>query len=241
MRLNKAVTAAGLTRTQAKDAIKRGRVSVNASCEKDCARQVSTSDEVRLDGECLDLSPHRHIMLNKPAGVITATEDARGDVTVLDLIPPKMRFKGLGPVGRLDRDVTGLVILTTDGELAHRLISPKRGIEKRYCATARGRIGEAEARAFESGIKLSDFTAKPARLEIVSASDESSVCRVYVSEGKFHQVKRMFLAVGHEITALRREAIAGLELDKTLDEGKCRYLTPSEAAHLYEKAGLETE
>ena len=239
MRLDKAVTGMGLSRSEAKEAIRRGRVSVNGSIVTDSAVQLKESDRVTLDGQSVDKSVHRHFMVNKPAGVLTATCDPRGEATVLGLLPESLRFKNLGPVGRLDKDVTGLIILTTDGQLAHRLISPKRDIEKQYTARVEGRLGEADALAFERGIPLKDFTAKPARLTVLSASDAESTCRVTVSEGKFHQVKRMLSSLGHPVRTLRRERIAGLELDETLREGEYRPLTEEETALLYEKAGME--
>ena len=240
MRLDKAVTMAGLSRSEAKEAIRRGRVTLNGGTAKDAALNVNMSDSVCLDGQKLDLKAHRHIMLFKPAGYLTATEDARGDRTVMELIPQSMRFKDLGPVGRLDRDVTGLLILTTDGELAHRLISPKRDVEKQYFARVEGKLGEGDAAAFERGVELKEFKAKPARLTIVSAQEDESLCRVFVTEGKFHQVKRMLLAVGHPVIELKRERIAELELDPALREGECRFLTDSEERVLYAAAQMET-
>ena len=239
MRLDKAVAMTGVSRKQAKALLSRGAVTVNGKVSTDGAAILTAGDEVLVNGQRVDLSPHRHIMMNKPAGVLTATSDARGEDTVMDLLPENVRFKDLGPVGRLDKDVTGLILLTTDGELAHRLISPKRGIEKRYTALCEGRLDESDVLMFEQGLELSDFTAKPARLEILDAKDDQSLCRVYVSEGKFHQVKRMLLSVGHPVLRLRRDSIAGLMLDQSLTEGQFRFLTPEETDLLYERAGLE--
>ena len=241
MRLDKAVTLSGVSRSQAIKLLRAGRVQLNGQTETDGARKVSGGDEVRLDGEKLDLCLHHHFMVYKPEGCLTATRDERGQSTVMDLIAPQHRYKDLGPVGRLDKDVSGLVILTTDGELAHRLISPKRDIEKVYFAVTEGKLSPGDAEAFEKGIAFKDFTAKPARLEIICAHEEESLCRVYVREGKFHQVKRMLLAVGHPVIRLKREKIGALSLDETLEKGQYRALTDEETRTLYEQVGLEQE
>jgi len=178
-------------------------------------------------------------MVNKPAGVLTATEDRRLP-TVLDLLPAPLRRRGLGPVGRLDRDVTGLVLLTTDGQLAHRLISPKWKAEKQYRARCEGRLTANEVEAFAQGIPLSDFTARPARLAIIQAGDEASTADVVLTEGKFHQVKRMFAATGHPLVALERLRIGPLVLDPALGPGQWRRLTEGEADALYKSCQLKS-
>ena len=241
MRLDKAVSLAGLSRSEAKDAIKKGRVCINGIIARDAAMRVEATDAVTVDSKPVDLSLHRHIMLNKPSGVITATEDTHGERTVIDLLPREMRFKDLGPVGRLDKDVTGLVILTTDGVLAHRLISPKHDAKKQYIAKVEGRLTQNDIDAFAAGLDLGDFIAKPAKLEIDDAGETVSLARVFISEGKFHQVKRMFSKVGHEVLKLKRISIAGLTLDETLADGESRALTPDEIRLLYEAAGMEAE
>lgn len=238
MRLDKAVTLAGLSRTEAKKALSQGRVSIDGAAEKNGSRLLRGGETVCLDGQAIDLSEHAHIMMNKPAGVLTATEDPRA-ATVCDLLPAAVMKKKPGPIGRLDKDVTGLVLLTTDGVLAHRVISPKQDIWKIYTAHVEGRLDETCVKAFEEGIHFRDFDAKPARLEIVRADESGSVCRVHVSEGKFHQVKRMLAAVGHEVTALNRDRIADIVLDPALEPGQWRYLTPEETAGLYAAAGME--
>ena len=187
-----------------------------------------------LDGENARAPEHVHLMLHKPAGFLTATEDARGERTVLDLLPEKIRMRKVGPVGRLDKDVTGLLILTTDGQLAHRLISPKWDVEKTYYAEIEGEIDDECVRRFAEGVPLKEFTCKPARLERAGAG----ACRVYVSEGKYHQVKRMLAAVGHPVLRLKREKIGPVALDPALSEGEFRPLTPGEEAALYEIAGM---
>ena len=233
MRLDKAVSLSGLTRRDARRAISAGRVTINGIPFTDAALNLRPEDRVALDGAEISLKVHAHVMLNKPAGVLTATEDARGEKTVMDFLPEALVRRGMGPVGRLDKDVTGLILLTTDGQLAHRLISPRWEIEKRYFARVEGRLLPEHAEAFQNGIALSDFQALPARLEILEAGESESLCRVYVKEGKYHQVKRMLLAVGHPVLALRREKIGPVTLDPALSEGEWRPLTDEEERLLY--------
>ena len=193
--------------------------------------------QVRVDGVRPEAEAELYIMVNKPAGVLTATEDRRLP-TVLDLLPEALRRRGPGPVGRLDRDVTGLVLLTTDGQLAHRLISPKWKAEKLYRARCEGRLTDAEARAFAEGVALSDFTARPAALRILEAGDAESVADVVLTEGKFHQVKRMFAAVHRPLIALERRRIGCVTLDEALAPGAWRMLTDGEVAGLKALCGL---
>ena len=193
-------------------------------------------ETVMLDGTVLTGRRCRHIMLNKPSGYITATEDMRAP-TVMDLLEPHLRGAGLGPIGRLDKDVTGLVLLTTDGQLAHRLISPRRDHEKVYIAKVEGCVGSDAVRMFAGGMAFADFTAKSAALEIIDAGATSS-CRVTLTEGKYHQVKRMFQAIGHPIITLERVSIAGVALDTLLAPGAYRDLNDAEAETLYRAAGI---
>ena len=163
-------------------------------------------------------------MLNKPAGVISATEDAR-ERTVLDLISERQR-KGLFPVGRLDRDTEGLLLITNDGGLAHRLLSPRHHVDKVYYARLDGPVGEAEKALFAQGLKVDEtLTALPAELEILEPATE---VRVTIREGKFHQVKRMFEAVGREVLYLKRLSMGPLALDESLPKGDYRRLTAEE-------------
>ena len=236
MRLDKAVALSGLTRSEAKKAIAAGRVRVDGQPVRDCGMQVDLA-RVQVDGGAPVAAGELYLMLNKPAGVLTATEDRRLP-TVLDLLPENLRRRGLGPVGRLDRDVTGLVLLTTDGQLAHRLISPRWKAEKLYRAECEGELGPAEVEAFAAGVALSDFTARPAAMTVLEADDAASVAEVALTEGKFHQVKRMFAAVGHPLVALRRVAIGGLALDDTLAEGEWRALDAGEIAALKQQCGM---
>ena len=237
MRLDKALSLTGYTRSEAKALIARGRVCVSGEPVRDAGRSVQPC-EVTLDGSPIDAQQEVYLMLHKPAGVVTATEDKRLP-TVVSLLPEKYARRKIGPVGRLDRDVTGLVLLTTDGELAHRLISPKWKAEKRYRAVCEGMLTAADAAAFAQGIALSDFTARPAGMDILEAAQEQSVADVTLTEGKFHQVKRMFAAVGHPLTALKRLEIGGVRLDEALAEGEFRPLTEAELKHLKKITDLE--
>lgn len=239
MRLDRAAAMAGLTRSEAKKAVIAGRVTVDGAVVRDPAAQADPC-RVQVDGAAVRSPGEIYIMLNKPAGVITATEDGRLP-TVVDLIPPELRRRSPGPVGRLDRDVTGLVLLTTDGQLAHRLISPKWKAEKRYRARCEGRLTEADAKAFAAGIPLSDFTARPAKLEILEAGDGFSLADVTLTEGKFHQVKRMFAAVGHPLAALCRLQIGPLTLDEALAPGEWRMLTDEEIKALKTQCKMSEE
>ena len=229
MRLDKAAALSGLTRTEARKAILSGRVKVKGEAVRDAAMQVDPAD-VTVDGQPVQAG-EVYVMVHKPAGVVTATEDKKLP-TVADLLPDAVRKRGPGPVGRLDRDVTGLVIMTTDGQLAHRLIAPKWKAEKVYRARCEGRLTEEDVRRFADGLELSDFTAKPARLTIIEANDDQSLADVTLTEGKFHQVKRMFAAVGHPLTALERTCIGCVVLDPDLAPGECRMLTDAEVEGL---------
>ncbi len=235
MRLDKYLGAMGLSRSEARSAIARGRASVDGRVSTDAGFQVPEGARVALDGAVACQPGHVHLMMNKPSGVITAGSDARHR-TVFDLLGAKERgLPGLCAVGRLDRDTTGLLLFTTDGQLAHRLISPRFTVEKVYLARVDGALGEAHVRAMAEGIKLKDFTAQPARLRIV----EPDLGELTVTEGKYHQVKRMFGALGREVLALHRASVGGVALDAALAPGAVRALTTGEAALLYAITRLE--
>lgn len=219
--------------------IARGRVRVRGEIARDPGMNVEISD-VALDNAPICADSEIYIMIHKPAGVITATEDKRLP-TIVSLLPDHLQRRKIGPVGRLDRDVTGLVILTTDGQLAHRLISPKWKAEKTYRAVCAGRLTDADVRAFAQGLILSDFTAQPADLAILSADDGQSTADVTLTEGKFHQVKRMFAAIGHPLLSLSRLRIGCVSLDPALAMGEWRKLTDAEIAGLKRMSDLIQE
>lgn len=215
------------SRKEVQAMIRAGRVQVNGAVERDPAAKVdSDTAQVMLDGQAQQYQAQRYYMLNKPAGVITASRDARHD-TVLDLFPEDIR-RGLFAVGRLDKDTEGLLIVTDDGALSHALMSPSRHVYKVYEATVEGELAlDAEAR-FEKGLTLKDGTVcLPARLERLAGDDAQHV-RVTLREGKYHQVKRMIAAVGGVVVQLRRVQLGGLLLDPALKEGEFRALTDQE-------------
>lgn len=235
MRLDKLLTNLGVaSRSGCKEILKAGRVRVNGALWKDGAKNVPDGAEILLDGKALDTRLSRHLMLHKPSGVLTAREDNRQE-TVMDLLPACYQAMGCMPVGRLDKDTTGILILTTDGELAHRLIAPQRHVDKIYAAKVEGTLDESDIRAFAEGLPLKDFTALPAHLEILSGS----VGRLTVQEGKYHQVKRMFGARGKKVIALHRHTFGPLTLDSALAPGEYRELDEEEVRLLYEAAGLK--
>lgn len=236
MRLDKALSLAGHTRSEAKKLISQGRVCVNGVPVRDSGLHVKP-EEVLVDGRSIAAEEEIYLMIHKPAGVVTATEDKRLP-TVVSLLPENLQRRKIGPVGRLDRDVTGLVLLTTNGQMAHRLISPKWKAEKVYRATCEGSLDEGCIQAFAQGIELSDFTAQPAGMEILSCG-ETSVADVTLTEGKFHQVKRMFIAIGHPLVKLERLRIGCVTLDETLAPGEFRRLNEDEISGLLKLTELD--
>ena len=217
MRVDRWLTALGVcSRSEGKALIRKGLVRVNDRPVSDPAEDAETeTDQLTVRGLSVDGRTVRHVMMNKPAGLLTAARD-RKQPTVMDLLPEVYGSIGCMPVGRLDKDTTGLLLLTCDGELNHRLLSPGRHVEKRYRALVEGEMGQKEIEAFAAGLDLGDFTAKPAELRLLGPSLAETV----ITEGKFHQVKRMFAATGHEVIALHRCAFGPLELDPGLQEGQ---------------------
>ncbi|MGN0505782.1 MAG: pseudouridine synthase [Lachnospiraceae bacterium] len=239
VRLDRFVSeTADVTRKEAKLFIGKGRVTVNAAVEKNADRKVTESDEVTLDGRSLKAAGMVYLMLHKPAGVISATEDGR-ERTVLDLIrEDEALLQELGrtelfPVGRLDKDTEGLLLLTNDGELAHRLLSPKKHVEKVYYARLDGEVPEDAVSRFAEGIQVGeDYRALPAKLTVLSAANGFSEVLVALTEGKFHQVKRMCHEIGCEVTYLKRLSMGELHLDESLAPGTFRRLTGEEILKL---------
>ena len=226
VRLDKLITDSGFcSRSQAKEHIRQGVVLVNGQPAADPAMKLDPAcAEVTVNGETIDSSEHIYVMLHKPAGLLSATEDPRKP-TVLDLMPPEWKRRGLFPVGRLDKDTTGLLILTDDGDYAHRVISPKSHVAKLYEAVVEGTPTEEDVRAFEDGILLADGTqCMPARLQLIGAS----VVRVEVFEGKYHQVKRMLGSRRLPVQKLHRLSVGGLTLSPSLAVGEYRRMTPEE-------------
>lgn len=223
MRLDKFFSSQNLaTRKEVKSLIKEGMVSVNGSTKLKPEQKVdSEADRICLNGEPVSYKKYIYLMLNKPQGVVSATTD-RDCKTVLDLVPEELYRPGLFPAGRLDKDTTGFVLLTDDGELAHQILAPKNHIDKTYHARIAGDITEKEILQFEQGVVLKDgFVCLPAKIKVLEKGEESLV-EIVLQEGKYHQIKRMIAAVGGRVTALKRVKMGGLELDTSLLEGGCR-------------------
>ena len=220
MRLDKLLAGAGLTRAQAKRAVADGRATVNGAVARDPGMRVDGAD-VRLDGRSVAPPGDVFLMLNQPAGVLSAVSDAR-EPTAFSLLPEEARRRSPSPVGRLDRDVTGLLLFTTHGELLHRLTSPRYAVEKAYIAHVEGTPDARDAQRLAAGVELSDFTARPAQLEVLA-------------EG----LVRLTVTVGHPVTALMRERMGGVALDGALPPGGSRPLTDEEVARLFRAARLE--
>lgn len=239
MRLDRWLVALGQgSRSQVQKLIKSGAVQVAGCVARDPSQSFAGTESLTVQGVSLDGRLTRHVMLHKPAGLLTAARDPK-QPTVMSLLPDCYGTLGCMPVGRLDKDTTGLLFLTTDGELNHRLLSPGRHVDKTYRAVVDGPLTEADVSAFAAGLRLSDFIAEPAVLEIVSTGSEESVALVTVHEGKFHQIKRMFEAVGRQVTALHRLSFGSLQLDEALEPGQWRELTETEISALYQDAQMK--
>lgn len=260
IRLDRLLAQEGLgTRSELKKQIRDGKAAVNGKVEKDPGRQIFPEDRVVFDEKAVGQAEYVYYMLNKPAGVITATEDP-GERTVLDLLRDKgVLRRELFPVGRLDKDTEGLLLITDDGELAHRLLSPRRHVDKTYYAVVTGHVSREEIRLFREGLYVDEeLTAMPSVLEVIAedhpdavigdhapgGAESVAVCKredfrdrvigdsdrvlVTIQEGKYHQVKRMFGAVGKRVLYLRRISMGPLRLDKSLAPGEFRELTAEE-------------
>lgn len=224
MRLDKCLADKAFgTRSEVRNFVKKGRITLNGAAVKDPGIHVKQTDKLMLDGKLIDLRTEYHLMLHKPQGILTAARDKK-QATVMDLLPAHFYTLGCMPVGRLDKDTTGLLLFTTDGQLNHLLLSPKRHVEKVYFVTVLKPLTQADCDAFAAGIVLSDCQAMPAKLEIITANE----ARVTICEGKFHQIKRMFHAIGNEVIQLKRESFGSITLDESLNEGEYRELTDDE-------------
>ena len=224
MRLDKFVAgAAGLTRGEARTRIRAGAVTVDGRAESDAGRSLVGGEAVCLDGRPLSAPGYVYIMMNKPAGCVCATEDKR-EKTVIDLLPPELRRLRLFPVGRLDKDAEGLLLITNDGALAHKALSPKKRAGKKYFLRLSLPLPDDKIDILEKGVDIGGYVTKPCGVEKI---DDFSAY-ITVTEGKFHQVKRMLAAVGSRVEYLRRVAFAGLELDESLKTGQYRELCTKE-------------
>lgn len=241
LRLDRLLTTLALgSRKEVQLLIRSGRIAVNENIVRDPSVHLKKGDLLSLDGKTLDAHTVRYVMLHKPCGVLTAARDSK-QPTVLDLLPEAYRTCGCMPVGRLDKDTSGFLLLSTDGELAHRLLSPKREVWKCYEAHVDGPLSSDDILAFQTGLELSDFTALPARLEIISSGEDVSCAKVWVCEGKFHQVRRMFAARGRAVIKLKRLSIGPLSLDESLQPGQFRELTNEELSLLCDAVQFNKE
>lgn len=240
MRLDKYLCETGFgTRSQVKDLLKKGQVMVNGEVVKKPELKINeTTDQILCQGKKASYQKNIYLMLHKPAGVVSATEDNR-EKTVLDLVRPEDRKNGLFPVGRLDKDTEGLLLLTDDGELAHRLLSPKKHVDKTYYAKIDGQVTEEHVKQFREGLDIGDEKKTlPAVLTILLSGPVSEI-EVTIHEGRFHQIKRMFEAVGCKVTYLKRLSMESLVLDETLPPEEYRPLTEAELEGLTKQRGTD--
>ncbi|NIK67466.1 pseudouridine synthase [Paenibacillus sp. BK720] len=238
MRIDKLLSHTGYgTRSEIKKLVKQGKVTVAGKVVKDSGLLVDPElDEVAFDGERVLYREVIYLMMNKPPGVISATEDRR-ERTVIDLLEPEDQLMDPFPVGRLDKDTVGLLLLTNDGQLAHELLSPRKHVPKTYEAVVQGDVGEEDQTQFKAGVTLDDgYVTMPSDLKILKKDSGeggvTSVISLTIMEGKFHQVKRMFEAVGKKVVYLKRISMGPLKLDADLEEGTYRELTDEEIALL---------
>ena len=225
-RIDKAFSSCGISsRSECQMLIKKGKVTVNGERVKSPSLKVDTQkDDIRLNGEKLTFKKYVYIMLNKPLGVVSSTDEG-GQTTVIDIIPDNMKRDGLFPCGRLDKDTLGLVILTNDGQSAHRRLAPKTHAEKEYIFQTAEIVTDEDVTKIESGVTLKDgYTTMPCKVDLTG--DKQGV--ITLVEGKYHEIKRIFGSLGNKITYLKRISFAGIYLDDALNDGECRYLTESE-------------
>lgn len=225
MRLDKFFTSVGLlSRKECTVACKKGRVTVGGAVIKDASVHINEeTDEICLDGVRVQYRKYTYIMLNKPTGYVSATE-APDDVTVLALLPPELQKVGLFPCGRLDKNTLGLMLLTNNGALAHRLLAPKTHCEKVYRFESRFPLSEEDRLMLEKGVDLGDFVTAPCKVKLTGAQSGE----ITLTEGKYHQIKRMLEEVHNKVTYLERICFADIELDTSLERGQWRYLTEEE-------------
>ena len=225
-RLDKIISnRTGISRKDAKAAISSGKVSVSGNVVRSSDYKVSENEEIILDGKKISGNAHIYIVLNKPKGYVSATEDPQ-QKTVIELVPPELFRNGIFPAGRLDKDTTGLMIITDDGDFAHRILAPRKHVPKKYAVTIDLPVTEQMREGFENGIELSDGICKSAKL----LKTGEYTCEVTLSEGRYHQIKRMFGCFGAKVTELHRLSMGGFSLPENLLPGECRELTEKELA-----------
>ena len=230
LRIDKMLSNTGVgSRKQIKTDARNGHIEVNGTIEKDSSRIIDTeTDAVKYKGETIKYTQYIYLMMNKPSGVVSATED-NYDKTIIDLLRDEEKSYKPFPVGRLDKDSEGLLLITNDGKLSHDLLSPKKHVDKTYYVEVDEEVTENDVTAFEKGVILKEDNYKtlPAKLQIIE-SGYPSICLVTIREGKFHQVKRMFNAINNEVIYLKRISMGTLKLDESLKTGQYRHLTEEE-------------
>ncbi len=233
-RLDKAVANRfSVSRKTVKEEIKKGFVKVNGEVVTDPEFRVFEKSEISYKSDIKTHTDFVYIMMNKPSGILTATTD-KSRKTVVDLVPPEIKRKGLFPVGRLDKDTTGLLIITNDGEWAHKIVSPRHHVKKEYIVTLDGGITDSAIEGFKNGVILAD--GEVCKSAILEKTENGNVAKVTLREGKYHQIKRMFGVFGLGVNALKREAIGNLTLDKSLKSGESREMTKEEVLLAEEKS-----
>lgn len=233
MRLDKVLSNSGFgSRSEIRSLVKKGLIRVDGSIVNEPALHVDPDNsKIEIRGTLLNYRQFVYVMMNKPAGIISATSDNKLR-TAIDLLPEELSCFDLFPAGRLDIDTEGMLLLTNDGQMAHDLLSPRKHVDKRYFALIDGVVTDEDIKNFKEGVALDDgYKTMPAELEIFKSGPQSEI-ELVLHEGKFHQVKRMFEAVGKKVTYLKRIQMGGLKLDNTLEPGECRELTTAEVSLL---------
>ena len=230
MRINQYIASAGVcSRRSADELIEKGRVKVNGEVLRTMGYHVQDGDTVEVDGRRIEPETKKvYYLLNKPAGYVTSTADREGRPLVTELVPDSVR---VFPVGRLDLNTTGLLILTNDGDLSNKLMHPSREFCKKYLVRAQGIVTRAEAAALEKGVDIGGFVTSPADVHLIKHDRNSTLAEIIIHEGKNRQVRRMFKAIGHPVLELCRTGLGNLEIGK-LAVGQCRKLSPAEVEYL---------
>ena len=234
-RIDKIIASQGqYSRSEVKKLVKDGRVTLDGTVIKSSDIKTDPNiNNIAIDGKSIGYKKHLYLMLNKPQGVVSATEDT-DHKTVIDLVPKALKRDGLFPAGRLDGDTVGFVLITDDGDFAHRILSPKNHIMKTYHATLQRPITQDDIDAFRNGIELKDGTLC-LEAQVKALDGDEPMAEIKICEGKYHQVKRMFAALGNKVVFLKRVKMGALALDENLEEGQCREITPEELSLIQTK------
>ncbi len=234
-RIDKIIASQGkYSRSEVKKLVKDGRVTLDGKVIKSSDVKADPDiNDIAIDGKSIGYKKHLYIMLNKPQGIVSATEDT-DHKTVIDLVPKELKRDGLFPAGRLDADTVGFVLITDDGDFAHRILSPKNHIMKTYHATLQRPVTQEDIDAFKNGIELKDGTLC-LEAQVKALDSDTPMAEIKICEGKYHQVKRMFAALGNKVVFLKRVKMGNLSLDESLEEGQCREITAEELILIQEK------